>query len=224
MFNPLERENEILDTLNLLAENGLDFVVVGGYAVSAYRHRFSVDADIVIRKMDLEKFENILKTRGYSKTISKQLENPYSSEFVRYEKADLKVSIDLLVGGLGCRQTGAAFSFDFLYQKSIKKEIEGIERTTKTNVPVKEILVILKLHSGRLTDLRDVAALCFNLDIDFIQKNIFRGNRKVLERNMEKLTSLIENPNFQDSFKGVFMEKSYKLNIPEIRKLVEIKN
>jgi len=45
----VERENEILKTIRAFADAGLDFVVVGGYAVSGLgRHRFSVDLDVVI--------------------------------------------------------------------------------------------------------------------------------------------------------------------------------
>ncbi|MCX6814254.1 MAG: hypothetical protein NTY20_01190 [Candidatus Aenigmarchaeota archaeon] len=222
MFELVERENEILGMLEKLAARGLDFAVIGGYGVSAYRHRFSVDADIVIRKEDAEKFENILKESGYRKTISRVLENTYSSEFVRYEKSQPNVNMDMLIGGIGVRQTGASFGFDFIFGNSGKKEIEGSERSVTCMVPIKELLIILKLHSGRLTDLRDVAALSFNLDIGFIKKHLFRGDAKILKGNMKKLESLLEKQEFQDSFKGVFMEKEYKINVPEIKKLANL--
>lgn len=223
MYDPVERENEIMDTLQKFADSGHDFVVVGGYAVSAFRHRFSIDADIVIRKEDREKFEKMLRERGYRKMVSMQLENVYSSEFARYENSKLKVNMDLLTGGLGVRQTGASFSFEFLLANSSKKLIEGIEKAVRACVPEKEILIILKLHSGRLTDLRDVAALSFNLNLDVIRRHLFRGNQSILRKNMEKLKALIEKPEFQDSFKGVFMEKGYRINPDEIRKLARLR-
>ena len=47
--------------------------------------------------------------------MSKELENLYSTKFERYEKnVGLPVNVDLLIGGMGVRQTNAAFSFDFL--------------------------------------------------------------------------------------------------------------
>jgi len=51
----VNRENEILRTLDSLVEKEMDFVVVGGYAVSGGlgKHRFSVDCDIVISKAEL---------------------------------------------------------------------------------------------------------------------------------------------------------------------------
>jgi hypothetical protein len=222
MFDLVERENEIFRILEKLSGIGLEFSVIGGYGVSAYRHRFSIDADIVIRKEDKGRFEAVLRENGYRKTIHSALENIYSSEFERFEKASPKACVDLLIGGLGVRQTGASFGFDFIFGNSEKKEIQGSERSVICSVPRKEILIILKLHSGRLTDTRDVAALSFGLDLEFVRKHIFRGNIQTLNENARKLESLLEKPEFQDSFRGVFMEKSYRIDTEEIRKLVKI--
>lgn len=120
MHELVERENEIMGMLEKFAENAPDFVVVGGYAVSAFRHRFSVDADIVIREGDTEIFGRMLSENGYRKTASFEMRNIHSSRFVRYEKEELNVSMDLFIDGLGVRQTGAAFGFDFLLENSGK--------------------------------------------------------------------------------------------------------
>lgn len=223
MYDPLEREGEVIRTLKRLAEAKLEFVVVGGYGVSAYRHRFSIDADIVIKKEDLDGFKEILEKQGYHKTTSKKLENEYSSEFTRYEKKNPKVCIDLLIGGMSARQTGASFSYEFLCQHSGLKTIEGIQGSVKALVPEREVIVILKLHSGRLTDLRDVSAITYDLDLEFIKTHLPRGDWKIIASNLRKLGALLEKPQFQDSFKGVFMEKNYKIRPDEIKKLVELK-
>jgi hypothetical protein len=222
MYELVERENEIMDMLGKLSRANLEFVVVGGYGVSAYRHRFSIDADIVIRNEDAGKFENMLREAGYRKIMSRILDNTYSSEFARYEKSQPKVNIDLLIGGIGVRQTGASFRFDFIFGDSGTRRIEGSEKMAEAHVPRKEILIMLKLHSGRLTDLRDVAALCFGLDFEFIKKHLFRGDVKILKENMKRLESLLEKPEFRDSFKGVFMEKEYRISVPEIKKLAKL--
>ena len=62
----LEREEEVMKILALFLDKGLDFIVVGGYAISTYKKRFSIDLDIVVGEEHLEKFENILKKEGYS--------------------------------------------------------------------------------------------------------------------------------------------------------------
>ena len=77
-----KRENEIFDILQKFINNKLEFILVGGYAVSAFKHRFSVDADIVIKNSNLEDFEKVLKKEGFKRTISRELENIYSSKFV----------------------------------------------------------------------------------------------------------------------------------------------
>ena len=41
MYDLVKRENEILETLNDFLDNKLIFILVGGYAVSAFKHRFS---------------------------------------------------------------------------------------------------------------------------------------------------------------------------------------
>jgi hypothetical protein len=222
MHDPLERENEIMDVLTRFSEKGLTFVLVGGYAVSAFRHRFSIDADLAIRKEDKDGFERELRSMGYRKSIAKQLDNPYSSEFVRYDKSYPKASIDLLIGGVGVRQTGAFFSFDLLIENSKEMQVEGIEKAVIVKVPEKEVLIIMKIHSGRLTDFRDAAALAFGVDFEKIRKNIFKGDKNTVIKNLKELGLLIEKKEFIDSFKGVFMEKGYRINPEEIKKLANI--
>jgi len=219
MYDLVKRENEIFRTLTKFLDKKLIFLIVGGYAVSAYKHRFSIDSDVVIKKEDLERFEKILIEDGYKKTIFKKLKNIYSSEFIRYEKKEFKVSIDLLINGVSSRTTDAVFSFEFLLKHSEKRLIKGMENSIEANVPNREILIILKFHSGRLTDLRDIAALAYNLDFSVIKNNIFAGKQDIVKQNIRKLLLLIDKKEFIDSFKGVFIEKRFDVDIEEIRKL-----
>ncbi len=222
MDNLIERENMIFETLKKFTNQNLDFVMVGGYAVSSYKHRFSIDADIVIKKEELQLFEEILKKQGFVKTRSKELESIYSSGFVRYEK-DL-VSVDLMVGALASRQTGAEFSFDFLSKNSSKRKIIGIENEISALVPRKEVLIITKIHSARLTDFRDIAALADNTDIEFLRENLFRGNKNIILENLKKLKETTHNSKFIDAFKGMFREKEFKVNLEDVRKISLIKS
>src|SRR3989344_2096248 len=219
MYDLVKRENEIFRTLTKFLDKKLIFLIVGGYAVSAYKHRFSIDSDVVIKKEDLERFEKILIEDGYKKTIFKKLKNIYSSEFIRYEKKEFKVSIDLLINGVSSRTTDAVFSFEFLLKHSEKRLIKGMENSIEANVPIREFLIILKFNSGRLTDLRDIAALAYNLDFSVIKNNIFAGKQDIVKQNIRKLLLLIDKKEFIDSFKGVFIEKRFDVDIEEIRKL-----
>jgi len=76
--NLIEKENNIFSILQLFLNKKLDFIIVGGYAVSSYKHRFSVDADIVIKEEDLFLFEEIMKKEGFNEVINKNIENVYS--------------------------------------------------------------------------------------------------------------------------------------------------
>lgn len=217
----IKKENEIFNILQRFLDKNLDFVVVGGYAVSAFKHRFSVDADIVIKSEDLQKFEEILKKEKFKKTITKDLDNLYSSRFMRYEKE--QASVDLLIDALASRTTDASFSFELIHRNSIKKKIIGIEKEIEARIPIKELLITTKIHSGRLTDFRDIAALARGSNLELIRKFLFIGNKDVIKENLHKLNQAVSNKNFIDSFKGVFVEKKFDIDLEQVRKISELK-
>ena len=139
MVELIKRENTIFEVLRKFSEEKLDFVIVRGYAVSAYKHRFSVDVDIVIKNEDKSKFENILKKNKFEKTIIKILDHVYAKEFVRYETKDkFPVSIDILIEGIGSRTTNALFSINELKDNSEERLIKGIEKEVYALIPDKE--------------------------------------------------------------------------------------
>jgi len=221
MDDLIQKENSIFQILQKFIDKGLEFIIVGGYAVSSFKHRFSIDADIVVKKEDLEKFEFILKKEKFKQTISKELENIYGSQFIRYEKDN--ASIDLLINALACRQTGALFGYDFLLKNSLTRKIIGIEKEINVLVPKKEILIISKIHSARLTDFRDVAALARGSNIGLIKKFLFRGDVKKVRENLKELHKIVNNPKFVDSFKGVFIEKKFDVDLDKVREISELK-
>ena len=213
--------NNIFDILQRFIDAKLDFVIVGGYAVSSYKHRFSVDADIVIQSKDLENFELILKKEKFKKGFEKDLDNPYSSRFMRYEKDS--ASIDLLIDGIASRTTNASFGYNLLLQNSSKRKVIGIEREITVMVPSKELLIIMKIHSGRLTDFRDIAAIAKETNLEIIKKLMFIGDLKVLHENLEKLNHAVHDKNFIDSFKGVFIEKKFDVDLKQVEKISHLK-
>ncbi len=217
----IKKENEIFAILQRFIESNLDFIVVGGYAVSAFKHRFSVDADIVIKSTDLPKFEEVLKKDNFKKTITKELENIYFSKFVRYEKE--QASVDILIDALASRSTNASFSYELIYNNTIKKKIIGIEKEVIARIPIKEILIVMKLHSGRLTDFRDIAALAKDTNLELIKKFLFIGDLNVLKENLSRLHKVVNDKNFVDSFKGVFVEKKFDIDLEQVKKISELK-
>ena len=217
----IKKENDIFEILQKFLSSNLDFILVGGYAVSAFKHRFSVDADIIVKSEDLFKFESILRKEDFKKTITKELENIYSSKFVRYEKE--QASVDILIDALASRTTNSSFGYELVFDNSIKRKIIGIEKEITARIPIKELLIVMKLHSGRLTDFRDIAALAKDTDLELIKKFLFIGNLKVLKENLSKLNKVVNDKNFIDSFKGVFVEKKFDIDLEQVKKISELR-
>lgn len=219
----IQRENTIFKILQKLLDNGLNFVLIGGYAVSAFKHRFSVDADIVIKTEDLKKFEMTLKKEKFIETKSKNLDNLYSTKFARFEKKDeLTVSVDLLIGGMGIRQTNSSISFETINNNSSIKVIKGLEKEIKVKIPSKEMLIAVKLQAGRLTDFRDIAALSKDVDVNKIKEFLKNTDKEVIKKHIDNLLITIRKNEFLDSFKGVFMEKKFDIDLKTVEKLKEI--
>jgi len=202
----LEREREVMKILNLLLDGQLDFIVVGGYAISTYKKRFSIDLDIVVDGGDLKKFENILEKEGYVLHYEKEIALLYGENFKRFRKKlkNLPVDVDLLINGLVCRATDATWGLDYIKRHSIKRKLDNSEFLT----PEKELLVAMKIHSGRLSDIRDVVAL-MPCDEEKLKKHLQKGDVEKLRDSMKMQSDFLNKPQFDDSFKGIFGPYAY---------------
>lgn len=204
----IERETEILKTIKTMVDERLDFIVVGGYAVSSLaRHRFSVDCDVVISKDSIGDFDAILKREGFEKHIERSgLDETYSGAFMSFKKdvAGLPVTVDLLVGALVCRNTGGSWSFDYIKRHSIESNITGLEASVRCRIPEKELLIAFKVHSGRKTDVRDIVMLHENSDMEKILNHLRRGNMGSLKEQIQKIIDELRDESIINSLKGVF--------------------
>lgn len=221
----VERENEILKTIREMVDAGLDFIVVGGHAVSSLaRHRFSVDCDVVISKTRIKEFDELLERQGFKKHIERSgFDETYAGEFVSYEKRvfNLPVTIDLLVNSLVCRATGASWSYDYIITHSIEANIPGLEASVRCRVPEKELLIAFKIHSGRRADVRDVVMLSENTDVEKILNHIKRGNIDALMNQVRKIKDALEDAKLIDSLKGVFtLTVNVKKQITNSKKII----
>jgi hypothetical protein len=204
----IERENAIFKTLKNMMNAGFDFIVVGGYAVSALaRHRFSVDCDIVTAKEGFKLFEDFLEKEEFMRHVERTgFDETYSGEFVSYRKIvrGLPVTVDILVNSLVCRATEASWSFDYIKKYSVEANIHGLQESVSCNIPEKELLFAFKIHSGRRTDVRDIVMLKEYVDVKKVLSHLRRGKIESLKNQMKIITAALEDRRLVDSLKGVF--------------------
>lgn len=179
-----ERQAELVDTHRAIQTEELPYVLVGGWAVSAFQTRFTTDIDIVIPKTELDAYDTLLNGLGYSKEFDEDVSNVYEGRIVRYQKAvgDNAVEFDALVGALRCRQTDAEWSYRYLHEHSVVESLEVAEDLT-ARIPEPALLFALKLHSGRLADARDLVVVGSEAEFDQIdlpnRSNVYWRSSKV---------------------------------------------
>lgn len=202
----LEREKEVLRLIDILKESNLSFIIIGGYAISTYKKRFSVDLDVVIKESDLEKFERLVEKQGFTMSYEKEIALLYGENFKRFRKKmnNLPVDVDFLINGLVSRTTDATWSFDTIKKNSEKRNLDSLEFLT----PSKELLISMKMHSGRLSDVRDIVAL-MPCNSEKLKVFLLRGNFNHLKEQIKKYISFLDKPQFDDSFKGIFGIQAY---------------
>ena len=202
----LEREKEVLRLIELFIDNNLKFIVIGGYAVSTYKKRFSIDLDIVVQEKDLLKFEELLIKEDYSFSYEKEISLLYGENFKRFRKKmnNLPVDVDLLINGLVSRTTDATWSFESIDKNSQKRRLDNLEFL----IPCRELLIAMKIHSGRLSDVRDIVAL-MPCDKNKLKEFLLRGDFNNLNLSIKKQMIFLDKPQFDDSFKGIFGIQAY---------------
>jgi len=204
-----ERERVCLELLGKLPNS---YVLIGGYAVSAFEFpRFSVDLDVVIPEKDFEQFSGTLETQGFSKV--KEADDfalKYKGSFVCFRKMveSLSVSVDLLVGMVQCRQTDAAYSFDYMWKNSEIRMVTGfgVKASAEARVADREMLIALKINSIRMADQRDIIGLCGGtVDTEKVANHLTRAPMDKIREQIGRLLSFLQDPKSRDSLKGVFV-------------------
>ncbi|WP_276256534.1 hypothetical protein [Halomontanus rarus] len=118
------------------------------------------------------------------------------------------VGVDVLVNGLGCRQTEAEWPFDYLRAHSTKTTISGGTRSTTARAAAGEVLVAAKLHSGRKTDLADVLAAIPAINLDEVESHLHRGDADALQSQLSDAQEFIAEGGLNHRFKSMFGQSS----------------
>lgn len=202
-----DRSDALVELLAELDDREPPFVLVGGYAVSAFETRFSTDLDVVVAPEDVETFVAFLEARGFERTDAHGKEWAYATKVVEYEKRlapKQPIGFDLLVNGLGCRQTEAQWSFDYLRDHSSERTVHGQTASTTVRVADGSILAAAKLHSARETDVRDVIAIAEEIDLDSVTAHLRRGDEGSLRVQLERGRDVLDSDDFAHGFRSDF--------------------
>lgn len=204
-----EREKVCFQILRRLPVNS--YVLIGGYATSSFDFpRFSVDLDLIVEEKNKKDFIDILGQENFSPTIeTKDLSKIYKGQFLRFEKKidNFPVSVDLMVNAVISRQTDVAYSFSYLFKNSELREVVGFtpDLKLKARTANREMLIALKLNSLRLTDIRDIIALCFGkVDNGRLKEHLQRCPQDKIKDNIHTVLKILKDKSHKDSIKGVF--------------------
>lgn len=202
------REREIFEALKRI--KSFDFVLIGGYAVTSYTlPRFSVDCDIVVKdREEIKKIEKELIAFGYQKQEINKEKLPYYGNFERYEKElqhNFRVSFDILFKEVSDRQTGIAFTADWIFENSEVRNLKGktINEELKLKIANPDSLIVMKISSCRINDIRDVFMLIvYSKDKKWIKDEI--SKKYNFNERFIKLNDKINSKQFKDGLQGVF--------------------
>lgn len=201
------REAEVIRILGVLHSHSNKFVVIGGYAVSALAtHRFSVDCDLVIDEKETKSFEKILTMEGYGEKASNLSRESHKAKTAKYVKliAGRRVSVDLSLNGVKCRDTGGQWSYETLSKNSLESYVVGVTDSTIASVPRKELLIAMKLHPARDTDLRDIVMLSEGADWKVVADFASTGTKSNLTAQLDSGMKRIGSKEFPSSLKAEF--------------------
>lgn len=209
-----DRSEALIEVLEELEQSDIGFVLVGGYAISQFETRFSTDLDLVIAPDDYDEVVTFLEARDFERTADLEVppeETIYNREIECFERSEglpHPVGVDILVNGLGCRQTEAEWSFDYLRTHSTSTTVSGGTRSTTARAANGEVLVAAKLHSGRKTDLADVLAAIPSIDLDMVEAHLHRGDGDALRTQLSEAQAFIEEGGLDHRFKSMFGQSS----------------
>ncbi|EMA23246.1 MULTISPECIES: hypothetical protein [Haloarcula] len=204
-----ERQSELVDTHRAVRDAELPYVLVGGWAVSAFQTRFTTDIDTVIPDTALDEYDSLLRDLGYEKQFEKDVSNEYDGRMVQYTKqvGDNEVKFEALVDAMGCRQTDAEWSYRYLHEHSTVESLDVAE-DLDGRIPEPALLFAMKLHSGRKADTRDLVVISTRAEFDRIERHVHRGDPKKLDGQIEIVLDRLQQDGFKDSFKGVFRQET----------------
>jgi len=220
------REKEVASILRLIEQRSNNFeepklILIGGYAMRAFTpySRATRDCDFAVPKAQGWSIDTIngWMTNGiYVETVEKKETHGFLrwSKNVPFGRREAKVSVDFLEGEVRGRAEKAVVLIDRAFSDgSERKDISVADQTFRFHVPRYVDYLIMKIVSGRPSDIRDVATLLWKNGLPSGMKSrlgkilpypeIFTGNIR------EKLIPVVSDKRFLYSWKGTFATKDF---------------
>ncbi len=222
----IAREAEVIRILRVLSSKSSNFVVIGGYAINALTsHRFSVDCDIVVDSKGMKEVGGILEKQGYKVESRAKMRPIYGVKLMKYVKlaGAGKVSVDIFLKEVSCRQTDGSWSLELIVENSTRSRVVGLTDSAEALVPKKELLMAMKVHAGRDTDLRDVTMLSERADWNAVKNFASYGDLKKVRKQIESAIETISRSEFVFSLKAEFGIR-YDVTPMTIRTVEGLKN
>ncbi len=203
-------DTEIIRILEALNGETDDFVVIGGYAVSAYgQHRFSVDCDLATNRNNIPIIDSALLRDGYE-LWKGRARPPIGVTTREYRKpvGQKYVSVELFVNTVVSRTTRGTWTYKFIRENSVEAIVVGATDSTPSRVANRNLLVAMKLHAGRTQDFRDVVILSEKVDWKTVARCAACGSKEQLIEQIESAIKQISSAQFASDMKSTFAMRS----------------
>jgi len=200
------RETEIIRILRVLTEATEGFVVVGGYAVNALgQHRFSVDCDLATDRDNVPVIDATLLREGYELRRN-EVRPPIGVTIREYIKSvgGEPVSVELFVDTVVSTTTRGTWSYKFIQDNSVEAIVVGATDSTPSRVAQRNLLVAMKLHTGRTEDLGDVVMLSERADWNTVARCAACGSKEQLIDQIDSAIREISSAKFASHLKSTF--------------------
>jgi hypothetical protein len=204
------RETEIIRILRVLSEATDGFVVIGGYAVNALgQHRFSVDCELATYRDNVPVIDATLLGEGYALGRN-EVRPPIGVTIREYRKSvgGEPVSVELFVDTVVCTATRGIWSYGFIQANSVEAIVVGATDSTPSRVAERNLLVALKLHTGRTQDFGDVVMLSEKVDWKAVARCVACGSKEELIEQLDSAIREISSVKFASDLKSTFALRS----------------
>lgn len=218
------REEEIAAALDVLAGHTDGFrspqlVLIGGYALRAYvpLSRSTRDCDFAVRKGEGWLIDSIPAwLPGYQVTA---LDKPGDYGFLRCMKlvrpggTPARVSLDFMEGMVVGREPDEVISLDAAFERDCERRtITVAGHPVEIMVPSYRDYFIMKVVSGRRSDVRDIAALVWKLGVPHLGRRVEQllPRADVFPRKIERvIIPDLRDPRFLHSWRGTFVTREF---------------